>query len=228
VGEDELIGGGAVYNNWLDGGPGADILGGAALVDYHSRTSPVTVTIGDDLPNDGEAGEGDNVSSEITDVDGGQGNDTLIVLDSAAVQQHTRLEGGDGSDSLSILRYPFGGSIFGGVGPDTIHNEAKHGLVHGANGDDLIFGGDGNQALEGEGGDDTLRGLGGDDYLFGNRGADIFLPGPGRDHVAGGHGPDTIFARDGQRDSLSGGPGKEDRARVDRGLDKVYDMEGFF
>lgn len=42
-----------------------------------------------------------------------------------------------------------------------------------------------------------------------------------------GHGPDTIFARDGQRDSLSGGPGKEDRARVDRGLDKVYDTEGF-
>ena len=40
AGEDELIGGGAVYDNWLDGGPGADILGGAALVDYHSRTSP--------------------------------------------------------------------------------------------------------------------------------------------------------------------------------------------
>ena len=26
----------------------------------------------------------------------------------------------------------------------------------------------------------------------------------------------------------SGGPGKEDRARVDRGLDKLYDMEELF
>jgi Ca2+-binding RTX toxin-like protein len=228
TGEDELIGGGARSGNWLEGGPGADIFSGRATADYHRRTNPVTVTVGDDLANDGEAGEGDFVSSEIIGVFGGGGNDDLTILNSSGVQERTELIGGDGSDSLSILRYPFGGSIFGGVGPDTIHNEAKHGLLHGANGDDLIFGGEGNQALEGEGGDDTLRGLGGDDYLFGNRGADIFLPGPGRDHVAGGHGPDTIFARDGQRDSLSGGPGKEDRARVDRGLDKVYDMEGFF
>src|SRR4051812_19708570 len=176
AGEDELAGGGAVYNSWLDGGAGADILEGSALVDYHSRTNPVTVTIGDDLPDDGEVGEGDLVSSEITDVDGRQGNDTLTVLDSPSVQQHTRLEGGLGADHLSILRYPFGGAIFGGAGPDTIRNEAKYGLVYGANGDDLIFGGDGPQELEGAGGDDTLRGFDGDDHLFGNRGADIFLP----------------------------------------------------
>lgn len=49
--------------------------------------------------------------------------------------------------------------------------------------------------------------------------------GPARDTAAGGHGPDTIYARDGQRDSLSGGPGKTDRARIDRGLDHVTYME---
>ena len=228
AGEDELIGGGARSGNLLEGGPGADILRGRATADYHSRTNPVTVTVGDDLANDGEAGEGDFVSSEIIAVFGGGGDDDLTILNSSSVQERTQLVGGDGSDSLSILRYPFGGTIYGGGGPDTIHNEAKYGLVHGANGDDLIFGGNGPQALEGEGGDDTLRGLDGDDHLFGNRGADIFLPGPGNDSVAGGHGPDTIFGRDGQRDSLSGGPGKEDRARVDRGLDKVYDMEELF
>jgi Ca2+-binding RTX toxin-like protein len=228
AGEDELIGGGARSGNFLEGGPGADILEGRATANYDRRTNPVTVTVGDDLANDGEAGEGDFVSSEIIGVFGGGGDDHLTILNSSGVQERTQLIGGDGSDTLSILRHPFGGTIYGGGGPDEIHNEAKYGLVHGANGDDLIFGGDGNQGLEGEGGDDTLRGLDGDDDLFGNRGADIFLPGPGKDYVAGGHGPDTIFARDGQRDTLSGGPGKEDRARVDRGLDKLYDMEELF
>ena len=66
------------------------------------------------------------------------------------------------------------------------------------------------------------------DHLFGNGGADLFLPGPGRDSVAGGQGPDTIYARDGERDSLNGGPGKMDRARIDRGLDHVTYMEELF
>jgi Ca2+-binding RTX toxin-like protein len=73
-----------------------------------------------------------------------------------------------------------------------------------------------------------LRGLGGNDYLFGNRGADDLILGSGKDNAAGGHGPDTIFARDGQRDVLSGGPGKTDRARVDPGLDHVFDVEETF
>jgi Ca2+-binding RTX toxin-like protein len=228
AGGDELIAGGAVYNNVVDGGPGADTFEGAVMVDYHMRTNPLLVTIGDDLANDGEAGEGDNISSEAIGVEGGAGNDDMTVLDSPSVQHHTVLEGVDGADHLSILRHTETGSIFGGTGPDVIHNEARYGLVYGANGDDFIFGGPGPQGLEGFGGDDVIRGLGGADHLFGNRGADEFLPGPGKDLVAGGHGPDTIYARDGERDHVSGGPGKTDRARVDRGLDKVYDMEELF
>lgn len=226
--DDELIAGGALFNNWVDGGMGADTFEGAVTVIYATRTNPLTVTIGDDTANDGETGEGDNVSSAAIGVDGGQGNDTMTVLDSAAVQQRTRLEGGDGADHLSILRNAYGGYIHGGTGPDVIHQEAKVGLVYGANGDDLIFGGKGNQSLEGAGGDDTLRGMEGADYLFGNRGADVLLPGPGRDSVGGGHGPDTIFARDGQRDHVNGGAGKDDRARVDGGLDVLSYVEELF
>ena len=227
AGEDELIGGGARSGNWLEGGPGADILEGRATADTTAgripSPSPLATTSQTTAKRRGRL-----VSSEIIAVFGGEGDDDLTILNSPGVQERTELIGDGGGDTLSILRHPFGGSIFGGGGPDTIRNEAKNGLVHGANGDDLIFGGDGPQALWGEGGDDTLRGLDGDDFLLGNRGADIFLPGPGNDSVAGGHGPDTIFARDGQRNRLSGGPGKEDRARVDRELDKVYDMEGLF
>jgi hypothetical protein len=38
----------------------------------------------------------------------------------------------------------------------------------------------------------------------------------------------VIFARDGQRDVVDGGPGKDDRARVDGGLDHVVDTEELF
>jgi Ca2+-binding RTX toxin-like protein len=228
AGDDELIAGGAIYNNVVDGGLGGDTFGGAVMVDYHTRTTSLTVTIGDDTANDGEAGEGDNIGSDAIGVDAGEGNDTMTVLDSPTVDHRTRLVGGTGADHLSILAHTHGGSIFGGIGPDIIHNEALYGLVHGNNGDDVIFGGDGaGQSLWGEGGDDTLRGLGGSDYLFGG-GADELLPGPGRDHAAGSHGPDVIFARDGQRDVVDGGPGKDDRARVDGGLDHVVDTEELF
>src|SRR4029078_12788928 len=152
TGEDELIGGNAFAGSWLEGGPGADILSGPATADYHRRSNPVTVTVGDDLANDGEAGEGDFVSSEIVAVFGGDGDDDLTILNSPDVQEKKRREGGEGADHLSILRYPFGGYILGGVGPDVIHQEAKHGQVYGSNGDDLIFGGEGPQSLEGAGG----------------------------------------------------------------------------
>ncbi len=69
--------------------------------------------------------------------------------------------------------------------------------------------------LVGLGGDDVLRGLGGRDKLSG---------GTGRDRLDGGEGADTIIARDGRRDVVIGGPGK-DSARVDRGLDRVTGVE---
>ena len=228
AGEDELIGGGAISGNWLDGGAGADILEGRATADYHLRTNPVTVTVGDDLANDGEAGEGDFVSNKIIGVFGGDGNDDLTILNSPSVQERTSLEGGAGGDQLAILRRPFGGFILGDVGADVITNEAKNGLVFGAAGNDIIFGGGGPQSLEGGSGNDTLRGLDGRDHLFGDGGADVCRPGPGRDSVAGGPGPDTLFARDGQRDSLDVGAGNDDRARVDPGLDSVRRVEKLF
>ena len=61
----------------LDGGPGADVLSGErATVDYSARTNPLTVTMGDGLANDGEAGENDLISNDISLVLGGSGQDT--------------------------------------------------------------------------------------------------------------------------------------------------------
>lgn len=56
---------------------------------------------------------------------------------------------------------------------------------------------------------DVLRGLAGADRLFGLGGADRLSGGPGNDLLSGGGGDDTIAARDGARDSISCGPGRD-------------------
>jgi dipeptidyl aminopeptidase/acylaminoacyl peptidase len=70
---------------------------------------------------------------------------------------------------------------------------------------------------------DFLKGLSGDDVLRGLGGRDSLTGGTGRDRLEGGAGSDTIFARDGRRDVVNGGSGK-DFAQVDR-LDRVTGVE---
>jgi dipeptidyl aminopeptidase/acylaminoacyl peptidase len=81
-----------------------------------------------------------------------------------------------------------------------------------------------NDVLRGTPFRDFLSGLGGDDYLRGSSGPDRLAGGPGRDVLNGDWGADTIEARDGQRDIVRGGHGR-DSARVDRGLDRVTGVE---
>ena len=69
--------------------------------------------------------------------------------------------------------------------------------------------------IPGTPGPDVVCGLGGNDRLTG---------GPDADVLDGGAGADTLNARDGRRDVVRGGPGK-DSARVDRGLDRVSGVE---
>lgn len=73
--------------------------------------------------------------------------------------------------------------------------------------------------LSGAGGNDTLLGGRGDDVLRGGPGNDLLDGGPGSDRLEGGAGNDTIRARDGQRDSIDCGPGR-DVVLADR-LDRV-------
>jgi hypothetical protein len=71
---------------------------------------------------------------------------------------------------------------------------------------DHLVGGAGADVLDGRGGADHLEGRGGNDRLTG---------GPGRDRLAGGAGADRLYARDGARDVVRCGSGR-DRAVVDR------------
>jgi Ca2+-binding RTX toxin-like protein len=75
----------------------------------------------------------------------------------------------------------------------------------------------------GLGGADTLR-TNADDALFGGRGNDVLRPRGGvtrtANHLDGGRGNDRIYSRDDTRDFVRCGPGRHDRAFVDR-LDRV-------
>src|SRR5918992_1096633 len=103
-GNDRLFGGAGADD--LRGGPGDDRLGGGLGPDelsggpgrdiaiYGQRGRRVRVSIGKGA-NDGAAREGDNVHSDVEDVQGGRGNDVLTGNGRA-----NRLFGGGGRDNL--------------------------------------------------------------------------------------------------------------------------------
>ena len=62
--------------------------------------------------------------------------------------------------------------------------------------------------LRGTEGKDMLRGLGGDDRLYGLGGDDVLFAGRGRDRMFGGPGTDVMYTRDGSRDTITCGAGR--------------------
>jgi hypothetical protein len=76
-----------------------------------------------------------------------------------------------------------------------------------------------SDVLRGTPGRDVLRGLGGADRLYGLGGNDVLFAGRGRDRLFGGSGRDVMYTRDGARDTVSCGAGR-DLVRADR-LDRV-------
>ena len=152
-------------SDFIDGRGGADnMLGddGADTVSYASRSTAVNVSI-DGTANDGGFGEGDNVRSDVENISGSQGGDTLT---------------GDGR--ANVLR--------GNGGFDEITGRGGTDTLQGGDIADSLDAGAGNDSLEGEGGSDTLlggpdadslNGGGDDDRLYGGGGADDMLGGDG-------------------------------------------------
>ena len=206
----------------LDGGPGADVLSGeGAIVDYSARTNPLTVTMGDGLANDGEAGENDLIANDIRRVLGGSGADTYTLTGTDA-----SVDAGAGIDHLMAIGSNNCG-LFGGPGNDVIEADTGHCGLLGGSGNDRLVGGDGGQFLFGGDGNDLLRGGPGRDSIAGEGGGDEIVGGKGRDHMRGGSGDDTFRTKDGVADFLDGNQGT-DRAHVDQGLDELHDIEQLF
>jgi Ca2+-binding RTX toxin-like protein len=136
-GNDIVLGGergdtlhGGAGNDRLDGGagddelysdPGADVLRGGSGIDTAILRDSASVTL-DDRPDDGKAGEGDDVRSDIEDVSVGGGSSRVV--GSAAANRlegdegKADLSGGAGDDTL-IAAYE-GGSLIGGPGRDAV------------------------------------------------------------------------------------------------------------
>lgn len=216
----------------LDGGEGADVVrapGGS--VTYAGRTAPVIVTP-DNLPNDGEAGEGDDVDARIGTIIGGEGADELHLDPAPGSRSTSRLDGRGGDDRLFSGDY--GGELVGGEGDDFLRgfdgrDEMTGGpgadVLRGAGGRDLaIYGGRTvgiNVTLDDRRGDgapgenddvgsdiETVVGTEGDDVLVGSGGDDLLIGSGGDDLINGLGGADEIHGGPG-RNRLIGGVGRD-------------------
>ncbi|HEY7282998.1 MAG TPA: calcium-binding protein [Actinomycetota bacterium] len=230
----------------VDAGDGNDVvLGGSGGTPTGQTDVCDTIDGGDG--NDALSGQGD-----VDDLSGGKGNDTLdggpgsdFLVDVNGPNAH--LDGGPGVDNICgspqadvISGGPDEDHIAGGLGPDTIEgddgNDQIDGqlrfaarpdggpciqglgtdagdIIHGGPGDDLIFGDDGADHLTGDAGSDKLEGEAGSDTLAG---------GTRKDVLNGGSQNDVLNACDGVLDTVIGGPGAADVAKVDRGIDDVH------
>ena len=223
-GDDTLTGG--TDADLLDGGLGADRLDGGAGSDrltFAARTDGVTVDVPARRTSDGDTLAG------LESIQGGEGADRLL-----GGPQADELSGGGGADTLrgaggdDKLAGDLGADVVeGGSGSDSITGDPPQGdgyytkrvallrdVLRGGKGDDVIHDTGGENVLVGGLGDDDLTGGVDDDRIAGGPGRDDLDGGGGSDRLQGGLGRDDIAARDGLRDRVGCGGGR-DEARID-------------
>jgi RTX calcium-binding nonapeptide repeat (4 copies) len=228
-------------------GPGADLIelqGGG--VEYGARTAPVSVRF-NGLPDDGEAGEGDDIRGSVGYMAGGSADDLL-----EAGPTGSALEGGGGADVL--WGGPAADILSGGEGDDVMQAEGGDDVLHVAGGpgdSDVVAGGPGRDrasyerlgvpvfASIGDGANDGTAGeaddIGADvedltgtwaaDVLVGDGEANALDGGHGGDSLRAGAGADRLIGRfDRDPDLLDAGPGSD---RVEAGVgDRVVAADG--
>jgi hypothetical protein len=214
----------------LQGGAGADLLDArlapGSAISYVDHTLGVSVRL-NGLPDDGSAGEGDNVLGSLGSIQGGSGDDTLESgSDSAS------LAGGAGNDTL--VGSPEGESLLGQEGNDDIAAGGGNDSLEGGEGTDLLSGGPGhdeasyasareplrlsigggpNDGASGEN-DDILADvedlIGGprSDVMIGTAGANRLVGLGGADRMFGGEGADRLEGSN-SGDRLDAGPGRD-------------------
>ena len=160
-GGNDVVRGGA-GNDTEDGGPGDDRIGfspgvshdddqgadnvrggdGADRLTLEDHAGGMTINL-DGQANDGSAGEGDNIASDIEQIDGTDGNDVFIGSPGT-----DKLYGGSGNDDM----HGAGGDddVYGGSGDDRVYGDAGNDQVAGATGSDVVDGGPGVDQLSGD------------------------------------------------------------------------------
>ncbi|HEX8105488.1 MAG TPA: calcium-binding protein [Solirubrobacteraceae bacterium] len=247
TGVNDLLSGGP-GNDKLRGGPAHDVLvgnegaddmtgggGGSDTASYSDKATGVTVTV-NDVANDGLAGEGDNVHTDVGTISGSPGDDTLTGSTAADL-----IYGNGGNDTIN------GASgrdvVYSGPGDDTLNGGADADILYPSVGTDTISGGTGTDmasyndffdataitaSLDGTANDgpagendfvksdvENLEGGPGNDTLSGNAVANRIVGNQGTDTINGFGGDDDLFGdgtysgSGGAADTLNGGAGQD-------------------
>jgi Ca2+-binding RTX toxin-like protein len=244
-GVNELNGGDGDDILFMDSGPdsGADVLWGgpgydrASYGQWRGDGKGLRLSL-DDLANDGVAGEGDNIHTDIEALNGGYADDVLI-----GSPDDDELAGGTGDDEL----YGLGGDDLLDGGNEINDGGADTDRLSGGDGFDVVdysqhwnrvFVSLDGQANDGPAGEndhvladvegaiggyaaDLLTGNAGDGVLDGLEGNDLIIDPGGEDLLAGGEGDDEIEAADQASDAVLCG---EDSDHVWR--DAADDVDG--
>jgi Ca2+-binding RTX toxin-like protein len=164
----------------LDGGEGVD------TVKYAYRQFSVTVTLGNNLADDGTPGvEHDLVDVSVENAMGGELGDVLI-----------------GDDRPNVLS--------GSAGDDELYGGGGNDRLNGGPGDDVLVGDAGHDRLYGNGDNDSLDGGAGPDDLWGGPGNDTLSGGAGVDEYHGEGSDDVFFNNDGVAEMVDCGNGIDD------------------
>lgn len=214
-GDDTLLAGSSDADaDVFNGGAGTD------TVSYASRTTALTITI-DGTANDGAA-ETDNVKTDVENVIGGAGNDTITGSALANVltggDGDDTLNGGAGDDTFDEEAVDSGSDVFnGGAGTDTVDYSARllalTVTMDGVAADDGATGEADDvqtdiEGLLGGAGADTITGNDGNNVIDGGAAADVIDGGAGADELFGGDAVDTLTGGAGD-DTLDGGVGTD-------------------
>ena len=218
----------------VSGGDGRD------LVSYLPFGAGVSIAL-DDLATDGPAGRSDFIRPDVENVNGTSAADVLTgsaspnrLFGAAGADAYSGAAGNDYIDATEPPT-PERDTVSCGAGLDTVDADkldqvdpdceivARASRILLTNKADRytlfrsglsVFGRRGNDVITGAF-QDRIDGGKGRDTLNAGDGNDVLTGGPGRDRLFGGTGNDRLFARDGERDLVSCGKGK-DRATVDR------------
>jgi Ca2+-binding RTX toxin-like protein len=237
AGQDQLNGGNGEDALCGGAGPSAgqdnDVVSGGAGEDHawYLRGADVNVSL-DGSTGDGEAGESDNVTSDVEDVTSGFGNDSLtgndtrnvldggpggdsssgvggddVLMDSGGDGAGDRQDGGAGDDLLAAG--PGGDVYIGGDGEDGVTDYAGRGFPVSVSLDGVADDGGGGEG-DNVGSDvEDVTGGSAADTLTGNAADNEFDGGRGDDNISGGDGNDGLSGGAG-RDTVDGGAGRDD------------------
>ncbi len=205
---------GTAAGNSITGTPRADRIfagTGGDVVDALAGSDCVDLGPGDDR---GQGGLGDDLvvgGLGADRISGSSGDDRL-----RGSGANDRIDAGRGNDRAfgdpgnDVLLGGFGNDRLHGVsGNDRIGGSRGRDRINGGAGRDLIAGGSSNDRVSGDRGNDRINGNSGNDVLKGNSGKDRIVGGTGRDVVSAGSGSDRVDVRDGKRDRVNCGRGRD-------------------